>query len=61
MNKLNRDKQLTMLYQVDSVPRFFIAGKYVTSGDIAGGNDKIMAAIDEAVAQVRKEGGKAAK
>jgi thiol:disulfide interchange protein DsbA len=55
VNKLNRDKQLTMLYQVDSVPRFFIAGKYVTSGDIAGGNDKIMAAIDEAVAAVRKE------
>jgi len=55
VNKLNRDKQLTMLYQVDSVPRFFIAGRYVTSGDIAGGNDKIMAAIDQAVAAVRKE------
>ena len=55
VNKLNRDKQLTMLYQVDSVPRFFIAGKYVTSGDIAHGNEKIMAAIDEAVAAVRKE------
>ncbi len=55
VNKLNRDKQLTMLYQVDSVPRFFIAGKYVTSGDIAHGNDKIMPAIDEAIAAVRKE------
>lgn len=55
VNKLSRDKQLTLTYQVDSVPRFFIAGKYVTSGDIAGGNDKIMGAIDEAVAAVRKE------
>jgi len=55
VNNLNRDKQLTMLYQVDSVPRFFIAGKYVTSGDIAGGNDKIMGAIDMAIAAARKE------
>jgi thiol:disulfide interchange protein DsbA len=55
VNKLNRDKQLTILYQVDSVPRFYIAGKYVTSGDLAGGNEKIMPAIDEAVAAVRKE------
>ncbi|HEY2629826.1 MAG TPA: thiol:disulfide interchange protein DsbA/DsbL [Usitatibacter sp.] len=55
VNKMNRDKQLTMLYLVDSVPRFFVAGKYVTSGEIAGGNDKIMGAIDEAVAAVRKE------
>jgi protein dithiol oxidoreductase (disulfide-forming) len=55
VNKLNRDKQLTMLYQVDSVPRFFIGGKYVTSGEIAAGNDKIMPAIDEAVAAIRKE------
>ena len=55
VNKLNRDKALTMLYQVDSVPRFYIAGKYVTGGDIAGGNDKIMPAIDAAIAAVRKE------
>jgi thiol:disulfide interchange protein DsbA len=54
-SKLNRDKDLTMRYQVDSVPRFFIAGKYVTSGEIANGNDKIMASIDQAVAAVRKE------
>jgi len=53
--KLNQDKQVTMMYQVDSVPRFFIAGKYVTSGDIAGGNDKIMPAVDEAIAAARKE------
>ncbi len=55
VSKLNRDKDLTVRYQVDSVPRFFIAGKYVTSGDIAGGNEKIMPAIDEAIAAVRKE------
>ena len=55
VSKLNRDKDLTIRYQVDTVPRFFIAGKYVTAGDIAGGNEKIMAAIDEAVAAVRKE------
>jgi len=62
VSKLGRDKDLTIRYQVDSVPRFFVAGKYVTSGDIAGGNDKIMPAIDQAIAAVRKEsGGKAAK
>ncbi len=61
VNKLNRAKDLTMRYQVDSVPRFFVAGKYVVSGEITGGNDKIMPGIDEAIAQVRKESGKAAK
>jgi thiol:disulfide interchange protein DsbA len=55
VNKLNRDQQLTVLYQVDTVPRFIIAGKYMTSGDQAGGNDKIMAAVDEAIAAARRE------
>ncbi len=53
--KLARARQLTQSYKVDSVPRFFVNGKYFTSGEQAGGNDKIMAAIDQMIAQVRKE------
>ena len=55
ITNMNRAKDLTTRYQVDSVPRFIIGGKYFTSGEQAGGNDKVMAAVDEAIAAVRKE------
>jgi len=40
---------------VDSVPRFFVAGKYYTSGEQAGGNDKIFPVLDQMIAQARKD------
>jgi thiol:disulfide interchange protein DsbA len=53
--KIARARQLTQAYKVDSVPRFFVAGKYYTSAEQAGGNDKIMPTIDQIIAVVRKE------
>ncbi len=53
--KVARARQMTQGYQVDSVPRFIVNGKYVTSGELAGGNDKIVPTIDRIIAQVRKE------
>jgi thiol:disulfide interchange protein DsbA len=55
VSKLSRARQLTAAYKVDSVPRFFVAGKYYTSGEQAGGNDKIFPTIDQMIAVVRKE------
>jgi thiol:disulfide interchange protein DsbA len=55
VSKLARARQLTQAYKVDSVPRFFVGGKYYTSGEQAGGNEKIFPTIDLMIAQVRKE------
>lgn len=53
--KLARARQQTQAYKVDSVPRFFINGKYFTSAEQAGGSEKIFPAIDQAIAAVRRE------
>jgi thiol:disulfide interchange protein DsbA len=53
--KIARARQLTQAYKVDSVPRFFVNGKYYTGSEQAGGNDKIMPAVDQAIAAARKE------
>jgi len=55
VSKIARARQLTQAYKVDSVPRFFVAGKYYTSGEQAGGNDKIFPTVDTMIAQARKE------
>ena len=53
--KIQRAKQLTQAYKVDSVPRFFVNGKYYTSGEQAGGHERIFPVIDQLVAAARKE------
>jgi thiol:disulfide interchange protein DsbA len=53
--KIARARQLTQSYRVDSVPRFFVNGKYYTSAEQAGGNERIMPTIDQMIAAVRKE------
>jgi thiol:disulfide interchange protein DsbA len=53
--KIQRAKQLTQAYKVDSVPRFFVNGKYYTSAEQAGGADKIFLVIDQMVNLARKE------
>jgi thiol:disulfide interchange protein DsbA len=53
--KIARARQMTQAYKVDTVPRFFVNGKYVISGESAGGNEKIFPAIDQAIALARKE------
>jgi protein dithiol oxidoreductase (disulfide-forming) len=55
VTKVTRARQMTQSYKVDSVPRFIVNGKYVTSGEQAGGNDKIFPVIDQIVAMARKE------
>jgi protein dithiol oxidoreductase (disulfide-forming) len=55
VSKVSRARQMTQSYKVDSVPRFIVNGKYVTSGEQAGGNDKIFPVIDQIAAMARKE------
>jgi thiol:disulfide interchange protein DsbA len=53
--KLQRSKQLTYAYKVDSVPRVFVNGKYYTGAELAGGQQNIFAVVDQLVAMSRKE------
>jgi thiol:disulfide interchange protein DsbA len=53
--KVNRAKQLTQAYKVDSVPRFFVNGKYYTSAEQVGSADRIFLVIDQMIERVRKE------
>ncbi len=55
VSKVSRARQMTESYKVDSVPRFIVNGKYVTSGEQAGGNEKIFPVIDQIAAMARKE------
>jgi thiol:disulfide interchange protein DsbA len=58
--KMNRAKQLTMAYKVDSVPRVVVNGRYYTSAEQAGGAQNVFPIVDQLVAMVRKESGAAA-
>ena len=53
--KVNRARQLTHSYKVDSVPRFFVNGKYYTSVEQAGGPDKMFKLVDQLIERARKE------
>jgi len=55
VTKVARARQMTQSYKVDSVPRFIVNGKYVTSGEQAGGNDRIFPVIDQIATMARKE------
>ena len=55
VTKIQRAKQLTQAYKVDSVPRFFVNGKYFTSADQAGGAERVFLVIDQLVGTARKE------
>lgn len=55
VTKVNRAKQLTNAYKVDSVPRFFVNGKYYTSPEQAGGADRIFLVVDSLINTARKE------
>lgn len=54
--KIARARQQTQAYKVDSVPRFFVNGKYYTSAEQAGGQDKIFPTIDQMIAVARRGG-----
>jgi len=57
---LQRAKQMTINYKVDSVPRLVVDGKYYTSGELAGSPERIFSVVDELIAKVRAENGKPA-
>jgi thiol:disulfide interchange protein DsbA len=58
---LQRAKQMTINYKVDSVPRVVVNGKYYTEGGLAGSPERIFAVVDELIAKARAESGKGAK
>lgn len=48
-----RMKAMTSTYKVEGVPTFFINGKYTTEPHRAGGEQQVLAVIDQLVAQER--------
>ena len=53
--KLNRAKQLTYAYKVDSVPRVVVNGKYVVTMEGAGSIDRVFQIVDQATGVARKD------
>ena len=53
--KMNRAKQLTYAYKVDSVPRLYVNGKYQITMEAAGSIDRVFQIVDQVVGIARKE------
>ena len=53
--KMQRAKQLTASYKVDSVPRLVVNGKYFTSAEQAGGAQNMFPIVDQLIGMTRKE------
>ena len=53
--KMQRARQLTVAYKVDSVPRLVVNGKYFTGPENAGGTQNMFPVVDRLLAMVRKE------
>jgi thiol:disulfide interchange protein DsbA len=53
--KMQRAKQMTASYKIDSVPQLVVDGKYVVSAESAGGQERMFQAVDQAIAVARKE------
>jgi len=54
--KQRQAKQLTEAYRIDGVPTLGVQGLYVTSGSLAGSNERALAIADKLVQGVRKPG-----
>jgi thiol:disulfide interchange protein DsbA len=52
---MNRAKQLTYAYKVDSVPRVTVNGKYVVTMEGAGSIERVFQIVDQLVGQARKD------
>lgn len=59
--KARRATQLQELYKVDGVPSLGIAGKYYTSGSLAGTMQRALQVTDHLIEQAAKEAGGAGK
>jgi thiol:disulfide interchange protein DsbA len=55
MTKVQRAKQMSALYKIDAVPQLVVNGKYVVSSESAGGQERMMNAVDAAVSVARHE------
>jgi thiol:disulfide interchange protein DsbA len=53
--KLKRAMQLVQTYKVDGVPRFVVAGKWYTGAEWAGGEHRILGAVEQMVEMARRE------
>jgi thiol:disulfide interchange protein DsbA len=53
--KVNRAKQLTYSYKVDSVPRVAVNGKYYTTAEQAGSVERVFQIVDQLIGMARKE------
>jgi thiol:disulfide interchange protein DsbA len=53
---MNRAKQLTYAYKVDSVPRLAVNGKYIVTTE-GGGVDRMFQIVDQAIGVARKDKG----
>ena len=53
--KMQRAKQLTYAYKIDSVPRLVVNGKYYTGPENAGGTQNMFPVVDQLIGMTRKE------
>ena len=53
--KMNRAKQMTYNYKVDSVPRVAVNGKYAVTMEGAGSVDRVFQIVDQLIGMARKE------
>lgn len=47
-------KRLSDAYQIDGVPALGVAGRWYTSGSLAGGNDRMVQVADQLIATARR-------
>jgi protein dithiol oxidoreductase (disulfide-forming) len=55
MTKVQRAKQMSASYKVESVPQLVVNGRYVISSETAGGMERMMPAVDAAILVARRE------
>jgi thiol:disulfide interchange protein DsbA len=53
--KLSRAKQLADAYKVDSVPQMIVNGKFLVNAESAGGQERMIPAVDSAIAIARRD------
>ncbi len=55
VTKVQRAKQMTASYKIDSVPQVVVNGKYVTSAERAGSTENIFHVVNDLVAAERRQ------
>lgn len=53
--KLEKAKRINEVYGVTSVPMFSVDGKYMTSAELAGGDEAVMTVVDQLVQKAAQE------